>query len=327
MRKKVIKDLACPTCPIGCSKVTEADANLYPDTRTEGPEYETLYSLGSICNVGSMDAVIAGDLLCDKLGLDTISSGVTAAFAMECAEKGLLPVKYQNADLKFGNSNAMLDSIFQMAYRTGIGEIMADGSRIAADIVGQNSSYFAMHAKGMELGGYDPRGVKAQALVLACGPRGGCHHAGGYVIAMEIKGPDRFAYLGKSEMVKQARDFRAFLDSAIYCAFLGVAVDIDLAARLVSDAAGFDFTSDDAWRLGDRCSCLERHYNNRAGIGRNEDTLPPRILHELLPEDPSKGHSLAGELEQMKDEFYQKCGWNEQGQPTNEKMKSLGIKN
>jgi aldehyde:ferredoxin oxidoreductase len=328
VRKTVIKDVACPTCPIGCSKVTraQADHGTFSGAVTEGPEYETLYSLGSVCNISSLDAVIAADHLCDRLGLDTISCGATISFAMECAEKGILPDSYKDFDLKFGDAETMYKLITLMAYRDGIGNLLADGCLDAAKVIGQGSEHFAMHAKGMELGGYDPRGVKGQALVLACGPRGGCHHAGGYVIALELRGPDRFAFTGKAQMVKTARDLRAFLDSAIYCAFIGVAVDLELGARLVSEATGLDYTVGDAFQLGDRCSCLERVYNNAAGIGRAEDALPPRILYEALPSGPSAGHKLGDELEIMKDEFYQVCGWDHEGRPTSEKLKELGLK-
>ena len=325
MRKKVVKDIACPTCPIGCSKVTRVREGPFNGEITEGPEYETLYALGSCCNVGDIDAVIAFDNLCDRLGLDTISCGVTIAFAMECAEKGLLPDPYNKLQLKFGDVGQMRQIIESIAYRENIGEILSDGCLAASKMIGKDSEYFAMHAKGMELGGYDPRGVKGQALVLACGPRGGCHHAGGYVIALEIKGPDRFAYRGKAGMVKTARDFRAFLDSAIYCAFIGVAVDLELGARLVSAATGLEFDAGQAIKLGERCSCLERIYNNRAGVGRAEDTLPPRLLYEELPSGFPGMPRLADELEIMKDEFYRECGWDSNGKLDSSKVKELGL--
>ncbi len=330
MRKKfVIGDKACPTCPVACSKITTVSSGLFAGARTEGPEYETIYAFGGACENGSMESIIYADMLCDQLGIDTIAAGVTIAFAMECFEEGIINFKdTDNLELRFGNAEVIPQILQKMVRKEGIGSILSDGVREAANRIGQGTEEFAMHSKGMELGGYDPRGIKAQALVLACGPRGGCHHAGGYVISAElISGKyDRMAIKGKGSLVRQARDLSTVMDYTIYCAFLASAYELDVATQLIRTATGWDIDDKELAVTGERISNLERMYNVREGLRREDDVLPPRLLQEPLPDGPSKGEILGRDFDLLVDEFYQVCGWDiNTGIPSRETLQRLGL--
>ena len=331
MREKFLRrDKACPACPIACSKITAVDIGSFAGAETEGPEYETIYAFGSACENTSMESIIRADQLCDELGMDTIACGVTIAFAMECFERGIIgPEETDNIDLRFGNAEAIVEILWKMVKREGIGELLADGVKVASSRLGQGTERFAMHAKGMELGGYDPRGVKSQALVLACGPRGGCHHAGGYVIHAELVSGmfDRMAVKGKGEVVKQARDFRAVMDSAIYCAFLAAAYKLDVAAEMIEASVGWDVDEYELGIAGERISTMERMFNVKAGLRRENDTLPQRLLSEPLPDGPSEGGALGTDFDLMVDELYEVCGWDKAtGVPLPKKLQELSLK-
>jgi aldehyde:ferredoxin oxidoreductase len=174
----------------------------YAGSVSEGPDYETVYSFGSCCGIYDYGTIIHADALCDHLGLDTISAGVSIAFAMECAQKGFIPAEPEiGVKLEFGNSETVVNLLHRIAYRQGFGEVLAQGTMRMAAQFDRGAEEFAMHTKGMELGGYDPRGIKGMSLVYACGPRGGCHHAGGYTVYLELKGEmDRFAEAGRRQV-------------------------------------------------------------------------------------------------------------------------------
>ncbi|MHB8916493.1 MAG: aldehyde ferredoxin oxidoreductase C-terminal domain-containing protein, partial [Desulfocucumaceae bacterium] len=321
---------ACPQCPVGCSKIMAVKSGPFSGAETDGPEYETIYAFGPALDNDSMESIIYADKACDQLGMDTISCGVTLAWAMECYERGILSRgEVDGLDLRFGRANVIPEILRKMAAREGIGGLLADGVREAARKVGRGSEKFAMHTKGMELGGYDPRGIKGQALVVACGPRGGCHHAGGYVIAQELTSGqyDRMSTAGKGELVQKARDFRMVMDSALYCAFLGVAFGLDVASRLIGTATGIPYTPGDLSVAAQRGSVMERLFNVREGLRREDDTLPYRLLAEPLREGPSAGGKLKSELDNMVTDLYQASGWDvDTGIPTRSTLEKLGIK-
>lgn len=328
--KFLVRDSACPQCPVGCAKIMAVKDGPFAGAITDGPEYETVYAFGSALESDSMESIIYADMLCDQLGMDTISCGATLAWAMECRQRGILSRQdCDGLELYFGNAGVIPEVLRKMALREGIGDLLADGTREAARRLGHGSEKFAMHTKGMELGGYDPRGIKGQALVVACGPRGGCHHAGGYVIALELASGkyDPLAAAGKGEMVKNAREFRVIMDSAMYCAFLGVGFGLDVAARLLQTATGIDFTAQELFLIAERTSVMERLFNVREGLRRKDDTLPDRLLNEPLPEGPAAGQKLEGEFETMVTEFYHACGWDQDaGIPTEATIERLGLK-
>jgi aldehyde:ferredoxin oxidoreductase len=325
----LVKDTPCGTpCPSRCSKVTVVREGPYAGATTEGPEYETVYSLGTACGVFDLGAVIAADQLCDLLGVDTISVGVTIAFAMECFEKGLLTREDTDGlDLRFGNADAVLKLVHDAAYREGFGARIALGSRALAEEIGEGSEAFAMHAKGMEIGGYDPRGVKGMALVYGCGPRGGCHHAGGYTVTVELTDPkfDRFADTGKAPIALGTRNRRAAgADSAGTCAFLTVGMQDATLAEAIAAATGHEFTAPDIYLTGERINALERVINVREGLRPQDDTLPRRLREESVPDGPLAGHTVDFDL--MRAELYAASGLDAgTGLPTAETLERLGL--
>ena len=307
----LVKDAPCgDPCPARCTKVTLVRDGPYAGATSEGPEYETVYSLGTACGVYDLGAVIAADQLCDLLGLDTISVGVTISFAMECFERGLLDAEDTGGiDLRFGNAEAMLQLIRDAAYRRGFGAVIARGTRAMAEEIGRGSEAFAMHCKGMEVGGYDPRGVKGMALVYGCGPRGGCHHAGGYTVTAELTNPalDRFADSGKAPITLATRNRRAgAADSAGTCAFLSIGLQDDTLAELVAGATGRPVTAADLYLAGERINALERVLNVREGLRPEGDAIPRRLIEEAVPEGMLAGQTVDWEL--MRSEFYAASG-------------------
>ncbi|MFC1863311.1 aldehyde ferredoxin oxidoreductase family protein [Thermodesulfobacteriota bacterium] len=328
---------ACYGCPVGCSQLKLAKTGTYEGILTEGPEFETMFSYGGATGVDNIDAVIAADRLADELGLDTISSGVTIAFAMELYEKGILTKEDTDGlDLKFGNDEAMLEIIKKMAYREGIGDLLADGSRAAAEKIGKGSEKYAMQVKGLELPAYDVRGAKAHGLNYATSYTGADHCRGyafqeifGIPIPREV---DRFSVEGKGELTKWNQDIRlATTDAPGMCAFLFDMAVVDIAAQntasLLEGVTGFSYTPDEILLTGERINNLAHAFNVREGMTRADDTLPDRIMTEPIKGGASKGHFISKEdLDLMLDEYYTARGWDvKTGAPTKEKLDELGL--
>ena len=306
--KFLVKDVASgEPCNIKCSKITVVKDGPFAGASTEGPEYETIYAFGTGCGIFDFAPIIQADVMCDLYGIDTMSVGVTIMFAMECYEKGLITKEDTGGiDLRFGNAEAMVKLVHDAAFRQGFGEKIARGCRALAAEIGQGSEAFAMHTKGVEVGGYDPRGAKGMALVYGCGPRGGCHHAGGYTVQLEFTNPDidRYADSGKAPIVLMTRNRRAAAaDSGGTCAFLTVGMDNDVLAGMLSAATGNPLTVQDMMLAGERISMLERVLNVREGLRAADDVIPRRLIEESVPDGPTAGHMVDWDL--MHREFYQ----------------------
>jgi aldehyde:ferredoxin oxidoreductase len=334
---RIVGSEACYNCPVGCSQIKLAKTGPYAGILTEGPEFETMFSYGGATGVENFDAVISADRLADELGLDTISSGVAIAFAMELFEKGILS-KEDTGGLKlnFGNYEAMLTIIKQMAYREGIGDLLADGVRVAAEKIGKGSEKYAMHVKGLELPAYDVRGAKAHGLNYATSYTGADHCRGyafqevfGIPVPREV---DRFTAEGKGELTKWNQDIRtATTDAPTMCGFLLDMAVADIAtentAALMEAVTGLQWTPEEVMQAGERINNLARTFNVREGFTRADDSLPERLLSEPLKEGASKGHFISKEeLAQMLDEYYSARGWDvTTGAPTSEKLIELGL--
>jgi aldehyde:ferredoxin oxidoreductase len=327
----------CYGCPVGCSQLKLAKTGDYAGILTEGPEFETMYSFGGVTGVEDIDAIIAADRLADELGFDSISSGVSVAFAMELYEKGILTKEDTGGlNLSFGNHQAMIKILQQMAYREGIGAILADGTQAAAAKIGKGSEKYAMHVKGLELPAYDVRGAKAHGLNYATSYTGADHCRGyafqeifGIPIPKEV---DRFAAEGKGELTKWNQDVRtATTDAPTMCAFLldmavpGIATQN--TADLLAGITGFDYSADEIQTAGERINNLAAAFNVREGFSRKDDTLPERLLTEPLPGGAAKGHYISREeLDLMLDEYYEARGWSkETGAPSRKKLTELGL--
>ena len=313
----------CAACSIRCERLFRAR-----DGAEQRLEYETLYALGPLCGIEESDAVLHAARLCDRYGLDAISTGGTLAWAMECAERGLWP-EAAKAGLTFGAADSVLRTIPDIAERRGLGAVLADGSRRAAAGLGAAAQRLAVHVKGMELPGYEPRSLKTMALGLAVSPRGACHNRSGAYEADFSGRVDRLrADAGRGALVAASEDYAAVLDSLIVCKFLRRCFDdfYTEAAGLLSEVTGRPFSSEDLRRAGERINTLKKLYNQREGWRPADDWLPPRLLQEPLPDGVAQGVRLtAGELREMIDGYYEARGWDMNGYVPDEKKRALGL--
>jgi aldehyde:ferredoxin oxidoreductase len=221
----------------------------------------------------------------------------------------------------------MIEAIRKIAYREGLGDLLAEGTRRMARRIGRGSEAFAMQVKGLELGGYDPRGLQGEGLSMATSERGGCHHFGGYLVYAETSGQaDNRATAGKAALTRQARMRTILNDSITHCSFLvrSAALGLDALTRALGLATGLDFTPQHLETMALRVLTLERCLNLREGLTRADDTLPPRLLQEPLPDGPNRGE--VNRLHEMLEDFYAACGWDPAtGVPTRATLEGLGL--
>ncbi len=316
------KNRGCYACPIKCARITE----LPTKQKGEGPEYESGWAYGACCGVKDLIAVTEANFMCNRLGLDTISAGVTIACAMELYERGYLPREDLGSgpELRFGSSEAILYYTQAMAYRQGVGDKLAEGSYRLAQAYGHPE--LSMSVKKQELPAYDPRGVQGQALAYATSNRGGCH-VRAYLISPEILGvPEKLdpqEINGKAEWVKLFQDLTAVIDSMGLCLFSSFALSAEDYRDLLAASTGFDYTVEEMLQCGERIWNLERVFNLKAGLDPAQDTLPKRFLEEAMPEGPNKGAVVR--LQDMLPEYYRVRGWDASGRPTQEKLAELGL--
>ena len=319
----LVRNTACYACPVACGRVSKL-----PDMEeeTEGPEYETSWAFSADCGIDDLAAVIKANDQCNKMGLDTIATGATIACAMELYEKGFLKKEELGSapELKFGNTETILVYPELMAKRIGLGDKLAEGSHNFASKYGHPE--LSMSVKKQEMPAYDPRGAQGQALAYATSNRGGCH-VRGYLISPEILGSpeklDPFVVEGKGQWVKIFQDLTAVIDSEGLCLFTSFALGADDYAELLSAATGFDYTTDEVMKAGDRVWNLEKLWNLKIGLTKKDDYLPPRFLNEPLPDGAAKGQVVY--LDALLSDYYKLRGWNEKGVPTEEKLKELGL--
>jgi aldehyde:ferredoxin oxidoreductase len=313
----------CASCTIRCERLFKS-----LNGEEQRLEYETLFALGPLCGIKDPEAVLEAAHLCDLYGLDTISAGGTLAWAMECSEKGLLP-EARDIGLRFGRADALLTAIPAIAEREGLGALLAEGSMRAALDLGGESSYWAMHVKGLELPGYEPRSLKTMALGLAVSPRGACHNRSGAYEADFSGEVDRFrADSGRGALVAASEDFAAVLDSLIVCKFLRKCFTnfYSEGAELLGKVTGWNCSGTELRRIGERVHTLKKLFNVREGWLPEHDWLPKRLLSESLPTGVAQGIGLTSdELREMIQSYYQARGWSENGFVSKEKLNDLGL--
>ncbi len=294
---------SCAGCTIGCEHIYRGPDG---DVRLE---YETLFALGPLCGIGDRDVVLRAARLCDRLGMDTISAGATVAFAMECAERGLL----NEPGLRFGSADALLTLLEQIARREGLGGLLAEGTRRAAAVIGGPAPGFAPHVKGLELPGYEPRALQTMALGLAVGTRGADHNrSGAYEVDFSAHADRRHGTPEAARLAVDTEDRAALIDSLILCKFLrGVFTDLYAeGADLLRRVTGWDVTGDELRAVARRVVTARKLYNVREGWTAAEDTLPERFLAEGLADGARLPRSR---LEAMVRAYYAARGWDEQG--------------
>ena len=269
---------SCVACTIGCEHLYEtADGAVRV-------EYESLFALGSLCGIGDADVVLRASQRCDELGLDTISTGGTIAFAMECVERGWLDAPW----LTFGSGDALLRAIDELGARRGLGDLLAEGSRAAARAIGHNSITIAAQVKGLEMPGYEPRALQTMALGLAVGARGADHNrSGAYETDFSDRVDRRHATLESVRHAIDTEDRAALMDSLIVCKFLrGVFDDFHgETAAMLRSVTGWDVTAEELRETATRIVAAKREFNVLAGWTPEEDKLPDRFFDAPLPND------------------------------------------
>ena len=320
----LIKRRPCWGCTIACGRVTKVEKGPYQILYSEGPEYESIWALGSATGVKELDAIVKANHYCDEFGMDTISMGSTIAAAMELVEKGLIPEEeLQGLDLRFGNAAAMVEAVWRTAYKSGFGKYLAMGSKRLCEVFG--APEYSMSVKGLEMPAYDPRGAKGIGVEYATANRGGCHVTG-YTISVEVLGvptkADPLVTENKAQLAIATQNFACVVNSTVNCLFTTFALGAKDYAQLLSAVTGWDLDTEELLRIGERIYNLERVILNKLGFDGKDDVLPKRLLTEPLPEGPAKGHVV--KLDVMKEEYYKLRGWVD-GRPTPEKLKELEI--
>jgi len=322
----------CYNCMMHCGSLTKISSGRYRGSWTEGPEYESIWAFTGPILSSDIGLTVAADKMCDDLGLDTISTGNAIGFAYELYERKIIDKEDTGGlELTYGNDEPVLTLIRQIAYREGLGDILAGGTREAARRIGKESEPYAMNVKGLEIPAYDPRGAKAHGLSMMTASLGadhGCGYAAQEIFGAPYKGKpvDRFALKDKGEMTKWNQDNRAVSNLGILCSFAGRYLDHGLFGRLLSSATGIkEFADPDyLWLVGERVVNLERMFNVREGFGREDDVYPARFTEGPLPDGPAKGQIF--EAEQLLRDYYKARGWDpETGIPTPAKLKELGL--
>ncbi len=326
---------ACFACPVACGRYIRISEGPYAPLEGYGPEYETIAALGSLCMNDNLESIAKANDLCNRFGLDTISVGATIAFAMECYEKGIITKDDTGGvELSWGNHEAIIKMIELIGRREGFGAILSEGSKRAAEKIGKGAERYAMHVKGLELPMHSPYRFKEMGLQYAVSERGACHLRGFSMLpARGILFPelglnkklDGFTIEGKAHVVKIMQDACRVVDALGICKFIAFFGGIPLKslAELYTAVTGWETTLEELMKAGERIWMLQRVFNVRMGVKREDDTLPKRFLEEPMVEGAAKGQTV--ELEPMLEEYYAERGLDKEGKPKKEKLKELNL--
>ena len=328
------KHYRCFACPIACGKEIKIKEGPYAGIEGHGPEYETLASFGALLLNDKLEVIVKANQLCNLYGIDTISAGAVIALAMEAYEKGLLTVEDTGGlELEWGNAEAILQLVEQIAWRQGLGDVLADGVRAAAEKLGPEAEEMAIHAKGLEIPMHDPRAFVDMAVNYATANRGGCHlealsYWRGYGLQWAGWGQageyNRLDGAGKARVAYDFQNYLSVYNPLGLCKFIvkGL-VGPETVVEWLNLAMGWDWDTDDLIHAGERLFNLKRMINVRLGITRADDTLPRRLLTHARPTGSAAG--VLPDLETMLEEYYQLRGWTAEGVPTEEKLHDLGL--
>ncbi len=327
-REFKVKNIACRLCPVACGKLVMVPSGRFAGTNVKMPEFESIYALATMCDNADIVSLFNANTLCDELGLDTISMGVTLAFAAECLEKGLCDEKLFGTTMLFGNGEALISLINDTAYRRGAGELLSLGSEKMAAHIGKNAHEYLYSVKGLEIAGHSARGIRTMGLAYATSNRGGSHHDA------RPRYPQPDFEMSAEEIAKycvESQNFTALGDSLVMCRFtmergFGRLINESLAGAF-NFLTGWDFSVEDLSQAGARIYTLERCINIARGVSRERDTLPARVMNEPIPDGPAKGRYVPDEaLRAQLDCYYRLRGWDENGIPTDEALRKLSLK-
>jgi aldehyde:ferredoxin oxidoreductase len=328
------KHSGCYACMLKCGKTRTVPDGPYAGVNSEGPHYETIWAFTGPTACTDLGATVMADHMCCELGLDTISTGNSIGFAYELFEKGILTARDTDGlVLKYGDPEPMLKLIEKIGRREGLGDILAEGVKRAAEHIGKGSAEYAMHVKGLELPGYEPRAMKALGMNYALSNMG-ANHCYGYA-QQEMGNPrprlvDAVADEDKGDIVKYNQDYVAAIELVNACTFPANNLELfgpELIANMLVAAIGESKygSVDYLWHVGEKVYNLERCFNIREGFSRKDDTLPKRMYTE-----PLQGGMRDGEIirkpDVIIDEYYGARGWDSNGIPTKETLARLGLK-
>lgn len=312
----LVKAKSCFACPFRCGRVTRLS---HPEFQGEGegPEHESFTQLGPCCGINNLAAITKANYLCNEMGMDTISVGVTIACTMELYEKGYIPEKDIPFPIRFGDKYAMVKLVQMIAAREGIGDLLAEGSYRLADYYGHPE--ISMSVKGQELPALHPQGYQGLGLAYATSNSGACHTRSNLNFNRRLETADQAA------MTKMGQDFIAVVDSSGLCwsIFGGLSMSKDELLTQLELATGANYTEETMMLAGERIFNLERLFNLKAGITAKDDILPKRILEEPMLKGEAEGQVVR--LAEMLPEYYKVRGWDENGIPTPEKLVQLGL--
>ena len=324
----------CGACPIGCGREIRIDKGPYGPVLGAGPEYESVGTLGSYCLVHDLEAVCRANELCNRYGLDTISTGAAIALGMEAYERKLLSSQDTGGlPLEWGNGSAVVEMVRQIGEKTGCGALLGRGVRQAARDLGPPAEEFSLHVKGLELPAHDPRAFFSSALSYATSNRGACHLAGlthGLEDSLTMpelgynKPFDPFTTSGKGEMVARMQDLMGLFDSLKVCKFVLGALRIQDLLQGLQAATGQELDFTEFMQTGERIFNLKRVFNILCGVSRKDDTLPLRVMTRARDGGRAKGQLPP--LGRMLGDYYAVRGWDEFGRPRPETLYRLGLK-
>jgi aldehyde:ferredoxin oxidoreductase len=326
-------EFGCYLCPANCGKAHLVKDGPYAGAYSEGPEYESLWVFTGPIGSSDIKATIAADQVCDDLGMDTISAGGCIGFAYELYEKGIITKEDTGGlELVYGDPSPVLPLLRMIAAREGIGDILAEGTKAAAAHFGHGSDVYAIHVKGLELPAYEPRGAKTQGYNYVTASIGANHcygYSGQDIFGAPFPRPsDRFAEAENADLVIFNQNGAARGDVCIACGFSGGWGWHQLLPGMLKAVRGFDEIGEPAYfdQVGERLFNLERAFNVREGLGRKDDTLPPRMRTEPLHtiDAPGEGQ-IVREQDAFLDNYYSLRGWTKEGVPTKETLDKLNL--
>lgn len=328
-------DYYCKTCVIGCGKEVRTTRGRFAGVDGAAAEHETVGMLGSLCMIDDLEAISMANQLCNLYGMDTISTGGAIAFAMEAYEKRLIGSRETGGlELTWGNAESMVEMVRRIGTRSEhLGRLLGEGVRKAAEVIGGLALEFAIHVKGLELPAHDPRAFGSLALGYATSNRGACHLQAyshpleGWITMPDLGYPeslDPHSDEEKAVMVAKMQNLMCMFDALKICKFsLFGGIKASDLLRYLNCITGWDMHFDTFLKTGERLFNIKRLFNCRYGIGRKDDTLPPRLLTHSKRDGVSAGY--LPHLGKMLDQYYRYRGWSEEGIPMDSKLKELEL--
>lgn len=327
MRREILTDnYNCPACTVGCGRKIELDGDKYELDHDDGPEYETIASMGSLLMIDDLEAIAYLNEICNEYGVDTISTGVSIGFALHLFEKGIIDEDEVGFALEWGEPDIVIKLIDMMVEREGFGEILAQGVREMGEKYGAEDE--AAHVKGLEMPMHDSRAFHSMAVTYATSPRGACHNRGDTFMfhllggreEIGVESIDRFEKEGAGELAAKVQDLRELYNSAPICEFANPGVEV--IQDLINFSTGMEYSIDDLMKIGERSRNMKRILNMRRGVTTDDDKLQDIMLRPIGGGTKDK----VPDVDYMLSEYYKYRGWDEEtGRPEKERLEELDL--